>query len=223
MPNKKEKARSDDKQMSAELNKDDFRVTIYGSARLKKDDAVYQMVYQLAEECGKHKFDIVTGGGPGLMEAANAGHAQGDQSKESDNIGLTIQLPWEAKGNKHLEIKKHFNKFSNRLDHFAALSSVFVVMPGGIGTCLELFYTWQLIQVKHIKPIPIIVVGKMWAKLIKWVEKNPVKDGLVSPGDLKHVHIAKNSKEAMKIIMKEHKKFQNGEHSGNEDYINGDK
>jgi uncharacterized protein (TIGR00730 family) len=223
MTKKNQKVRSDDKEIQAELNKDDFRVAIYGSARLKKGDDVYEMVRNLAQQCGKWKFDVVTGGGPGLMEAANLGHEEGDGNGGSDNIGLTIELPWEAKGNKHLEIKKHFNKFSDRLDHFAALSSVFVVMPGGIGTALELFYTWQLIQVKHIKPVPIIVVGEMWAKLIDWVRENPVKLGLVSPGDLDFVHVAMDENEAMEIILAEKEKFVSGEHSGNEEYINGDK
>ena len=90
------------------------------------------------------------------MEAANAGHAEGDKDEKADNIGLTIQLPWEAHGNKHLELKKHFNKFSGRLDHFMALSRAVIVAPGGIGTCLEFFYALQLVQVKHIKPVPII-------------------------------------------------------------------
>ncbi len=222
MAKKKQKVRSDDKEILAELQNNDFRVAIYGSARLKPGDEVYEMVRNLAKMCGEWKFDVVTGGGPGLMEAANAGHAEGDSNRGSDNIGLTIQLPWEAAGNKHLEIKKHFNKFSDRLDHFAALSSVFVVMPGGIGTCLELFYTWQLIQVKHIKPVPIIVVGEMWAKIVKWVKDYPVKNGLVSPEDLDFVYVAKDENEAMEIILEEKRKFVKGEHSGNEEYLNGD-
>ncbi len=106
------KPRSDDKEMLEELKITDFRVTIFGSARLKPEDEIYQMVFDLAKEIGKKGFDIVTGGGPGLMEAANAGHAAGDKEEKADNIGLTIQLPWEAHGNKHLELKKHFNKFS---------------------------------------------------------------------------------------------------------------
>lgn len=152
----------------------------------------------------KHGFDIVTGGGPGMMEAANAGHNAGDGHHDSDNIGLTIQLPWESEANKHLEIKKHFNKFSGRLDTFMALSSVVVVTPGGVGTCLELFYTWQLVQVKHICPIPIILIGTMWKKLIDWVKKYPLAEGLISPQDMDCIHIVKNNAEAMKIINKTH-------------------
>ena len=183
-------------------------MSIFGSARTKPEDDLYQDVYDLAKAIGQQGFDIVTGGGPGMMEAANAGHAAGDPDMISDSIGLTIQLPWEAEGNKHLEIKKHFNKFSGRLDHFMALSNVMVVTPGGIGTCLELFYSWQLIQVKHVHPIPVILIGKMWEKLIDWVKKYPLKDGLISPEDLDQIHVVKNNKEAMQIIMDTHKKWK---------------
>ncbi len=194
--------------MEEELKKDDFRVTIFGSARLQLDDKTYKQVFDLAKRIGKHNFDIVTGGGPGLMEAANAGHEAGDGNHESDSIGLIIKLPWENEGNKHLEIKRTFNKFSGRLDTFMALSNAVVVMPGGIGTCLELFYTWQLVQVKHICPIPIILVGKMWEKLIDWVKKYPLKDGLISPEDMDSIHIAKDNDEAMKIILKTYKVYK---------------
>ncbi len=193
--------------MKEELKKHDFRVAIFGSARLRKNDKVYRQVFQLAKEIGKHKFDVVTGGGPGLMEAANAGHEEGDKGKKADSIGLIIKLPWESRGNKHLEIKKEFARFSKRLDTFMALSKVAVIMPGGIGTCLELFYAWQLVQVQHIKPIPIILVGKMWEELVKWIKKYPLKKGLISKKDLNNIHIAKDNKAAMKIILETHKKF----------------
>jgi len=185
-----------------ELKKDDFRVAIFGSARTKKNSKLYKQVYQLGKMVGEANIDIITGGGPGSMEAANAGHNAGDKTGELDSIGLTIKLPWEAKLNKYVEIEEHFNTFSNRLDHFMLLSSVVVITPGGVGTALELFYTWQLIQVQHICPIPVILVGKMWKDLIKWVKKHPLKKGLISPKDMKSIHIAKNNKEAIKLIKK---------------------
>ena len=196
------------KSVKQELKKHDFRVAIFGSARIKPNDDVYRRVYRLAKEVGRHGFDVVTGGGPGLMEAANAGHEEGDKNHRSDKIGLTIQLPWEADANKHLEMKQHFNKFSGRLDTFMALSNVAVIVPGGIGTCLELFYCWQLIQVRHIHPIPVILIGKMWSQLISWVKKYPLKDGLISPKDLDNIHIVSSNKKAMEIIMKTHRKFK---------------
>lgn len=187
--------------VESELKRHDFRVSIFGSARTQPEDELYKQVYDLAKEIGQAGFDMVTGGGPGMMEAANAGHTAGDPNHHADNIGLTIQLPWEAEENRHLEIKKHFTKFSGRLDTFMALSSAIVVTPGGIGTCLELFYTWQLVQVKHICPIPIILLGDMWEKLIDWVKKYPLKNGLISPGDMDQIKIAKNNKQAIAFIL----------------------
>ena len=190
------------KEIQDEIAKDHFRVAIFGSARIKKDDETYKEVFEFAKKIAENKMDIVTGGGPGIMEAANAGHRAGDTSDNTDSIGLTIRLPWEASANKHLDIQHHFDKFSDRLDTFMQLSNVMVIMPGGIGTCLELFYSWQLTQVKHICNIPIIVCGDMWAQLIQWIEKYPLKRGLISPGDMKNVHTAKDPNHAMKVILK---------------------
>ncbi len=195
--------------VSQAFHKKDFRVAVFGSARIKPGDKTYAEVFDLAKEIGKAGFDIVTGGGPGLMDAGNAGHEAGDKENRANSIGLIIKLPWEAKKNTHLEIHKQFDKFSNRLDHFMALSNVIVVMPGGIGTCLELFYTWQLVQVKHIDPVPIILIGKMWEELIKWAKQYPLKAGLVSKEDFDHIYIAKNHQDAMKIIKRTHRDIEN--------------
>lgn len=181
-----------------------FRVAIFGSARIKQHDGLYQDVFKLAQQIGRRGIDVVTGGGPGLMEAANAGHQMGDKEDVADTIGLTIQLPWEAEENRHLDIKKHFQHFSQRLDQFMVLSHVVVVTPGGVGTCLEFFYTWQLTQVKHICRIPIILIGEMWGDLVEWVKKFPLKDGLVSPEDLDNVFVVKDNAEALKIIDRAH-------------------
>jgi len=197
------------KTMKEEISNKHFHVTIFGSARIKKDDKVYKQVFNLAKDIAKHKWDIVTGGGPGLMEAANAGHEAGDPQNMADSIGLTIQLPWENKGNKYLETQKHFQKFSNRLDNFMALSDAVIIMPGGIGTSLEFFYTMQLTQVRHMNPIPVIVVGKMWSELVKWIKEYPIKTGLVSPHDIDNLHVAKNNKDAIEILKKAFKQDKN--------------
>lgn len=194
--------------MKEELANKDFKVAIFGSARIKKGDPIYKQVYSLAKEIGKHEIDLVTGGGPGLMEAANNGHAHGDKNNKATNIGLTIQLPWENKVNKYVELEEHFQHFSKRLDNFMALSNAVVVTPGGIGSCLELFYAWQLVQVKHVKPIPIILIGTMWAQLIKWVKKYPLRKGLVSPEDMQYIHVVRNNKEAMAVILKTHESYE---------------
>jgi len=199
---------SKNKKMKQELEQHEFRVTIFGSARIKKNDKLYKQTFDLAKEIGKKHIDIITGGGPGLMKAANAGHETGDKLNKADSIGLVINLPWEPEDNHHLEIEKEFDKFSNRLDHFMALSGAVVMMPGGVGTCLEFFYAWQLIQVKHVRPIPIILIGKMWEELYKWMQKNLVKTSFISKKDTNNLYIAKNNKEAMSIIFKYHELFK---------------
>lgn len=190
-----------------EAYKKHFRVAVFGSARIQPGEKDYKSVFNLAKKIGQNGYDIITGGGPGLMDAANAGHEAGDKKHRADSIGLTIMIAAEEKPNRHLELKKHFDKFSNRLDHFMALSNVVVVMPGGIGTCLELFYSWQLTQVKHICPIPIIVVGTAWKKLIEWVKKYPLKQGLVSPQDFNNIHVVRNEKEAFEAIQEAHAQY----------------
>ena len=184
-----------------------FRVAIFGSARIGKGDSVYNEVTELAKIIAENGIDIVTGGGPGLMEAANLGERLSNNTN-SKSIGLTIQLPTEAKGNRHLDIKKHFQKFSSRLDHFMTLSNVVIVMPGGIGTCLELFYTWQLTQVHHIEPIPIILYGEMWNELLEWVKKWPLKEKLMNQGDMDHIFCVKSNEEALNIILAERKRVE---------------
>lgn len=202
------------------LKAKEFRVAVFGSARIKKNDELYKDVFDLAKKIGEKKFHLVTGGGPGLMGAASSGHSTGDPKDEADNIGLLIKLPWEPEANKYLEIQKEFQKFSGRLDKFIALSNVMVVVPGGVGTLLELAYTWQLIQVEHINPVPIILIGEMWEEFVKWIEEYPLKKGLICEKDLNCLHVVKNNKEAMKIIEVAHKAFKQGKNI-NEPYLLG--
>lgn len=189
------------------IKKEHFRVAVFGSARIKKNDKIYNQVYELAKMIGEKNFDIVTGGGKGLMEAASAGHKE-TSDKSAKTIGLTINLPKRFVQNIHLDIKKQFDRFSGRLDQFMVLSDVVVVMPGGIGTTLELFYTWQLTQVGQICPIPIILIGDMWNDLYKWVKEKMLKRDLVSENDLENIFLADSIDEAMKMINKAHGHFK---------------
>lgn len=164
-----------------------YRVCIFGSARLKPESALYKQVYDLAGDLAKLEVDIVTGGGPGLMEAANKGAKDGN--KWSRSIGLPIDLPFESDANSHLDLKRQHRKFSSRLDEFMRISHAVIVTPGGIGTILELFYTWQLIQVEHIKPRPIILLGGegMWEDLMEWLKKWPLGSELMSTKDFENL------------------------------------
>ena len=185
-----------------------FRITIFGSARIKEGDRTYKKIYNLSKDIGKHHFDIITGGGPGLMDAANAGHMAGSLNNKSKSIGLLIKLPYEQSSNSHLDIKQSFDRFSQRLDTFMVLSHVVVVAAGGIGTCLELFYTWQLTQVKHICSIPIILYDSMWNELLEWVKKYPLQRKYIENFDLHNIIVCKTHKEVMQRIMQFHNIYE---------------
>jgi uncharacterized protein (TIGR00730 family) len=194
--------------MTEETKKNHFRIAIFGSARPKENDPVYKTAFDLAEKIGEKGYDVITGGGPGIMKAANSGHQKGKTTTGAHSVGLTIKLPWEARSNKYLDIREHFDKFSERLDKFMVLSNVVVVMPGGIGTGLEFFYSWQLTQVKHVCSMPIILVGEMWERLLEWIKEDMLKPGLISVGDLANIHVVKNNEAAMKLIEKAHEIFE---------------
>jgi len=193
-----------------EVDITDFRVAIFGSARIKPNDAQYKQVYDLAKMIAREGIDVVTGGGRGIMEAANKGHKEGRVGNLVHSFGLNIKLPKEQIANKHLDIKEEFERFSERLDYFMYLSNVIVVAEGGIGTLLELMYAWQLVQVEHVCDMPIILLGKMWHPFIEWFKKWPLRKKMVSDSDLHHIFIARNNYETMKIIRMAHKEYESG-------------
>ena len=187
-----------------------YRVCIFGSARIKPDTKAYDDVMLLARLLAWEGVDILTGGGPGLMEAANKGAQLGKGEKQTKTLsyGISIQLEFEPEPNSHLDVKRHHHKFSSRLDDFMRLSQSIVVTPGGIGTLLELFFTWQLIQVGHISERPIVLMDKaFWTGIIKWMKEVPLKRGLISSGDFDQITIVDTPEEAAKIISAHHQAF----------------
>ena len=188
-----------------EIGSNYYRVSIFGSARLKPDTKEYSQIYQLAKKLAKNNVDIVTGGGPGLMEAANAGAKDG--SSESKSFGLHVDLPFETSPNGHLDVTYHHKKFSSRLDEFMRISNAVIVAPGGIGTVLELMYTWQLIQVGHITARPIILIGTMWPGLLKWMKSEVLKKELISNSDFDNILIVEHAEEAFDLLKPHVKKF----------------
>ncbi|MFQ5531978.1 MAG: LOG family protein [Candidatus Nanoarchaeia archaeon] len=197
-----------------ELEKNEFRVAIFGSARIGEKRPRYIEVERLAKKLGEMGVDIVTGGGPGLMEAASKGFKEGikkSKNKKVHSIGLGIKLPREQRFNKHLDVEKEFHIFSNRLDSFMLLSNAIVVGPGGVGTILELFYAWQLVQVQHICNIPIILFGKQWPPLVNWLKKWPLKNGMISKKDFEHIFVARTQKDVLEIIEKTHEAYSKGD------------
>src|SRR2546425_8052996 len=166
-----------------------YRVPIFGSSRIKRGDPIYEEVKKLSYELARMGIDIVTGGGPGLMEAANSGATEGQIESHARSFGLAIHLPTEEQANPFVDKVFRHRTFFSRLHHFVRLSSAFIVMPGGIGTALELFMVWQLLQVKHMTEHPLILVGTMWAGLIEWIRETMVGKGLVSLTDLDTISI----------------------------------
>lgn len=185
-----------------------YRVSVFGSSRIQRGDPIYEEVKKLCFELAKMGADIVTGGGPGLMEAANAGAMEGQVNSRSRSFGLSIHLPTEESANPFVNKVFRHRTFFSRLHHFIRLSSAFIVFPGGIGTALELFMVWQLLQVKHVREHPLILVGTMWDGLIAWIEQTMIQRGLVSPPDMETVSVVGSSEEAMPIIRASFERFK---------------
>lgn len=187
---------------------DHFRVSIFGSSRIRTGDPIYDEVKKLSYELAHLGVDIVTGGGPGLMEAANAGAVEGQIDSRSRSFGLPIHLPTEESANPFVDRVFRHRTFFSRLHHFVRLSSAFIVMPGGIGTCLELFMIWQLLQVKHMKEHPLILVGNMWGGLIEWMDVTMAERGLVGKADMGIARVVSSADEAIPIIRDEFERFK---------------
>lgn len=177
-----------------------FRVAIFGSSRITPEDAAYARVRELARCLSYMGCDIVTGGGPGLMRAANEGARHGAYRFRTRSFGLTILLPMEEQPNPYLDEVAQHPTFFSRLHQFIRLSHAYVVVDGGIGTTLEAMMVLQLLQVRLIKDRPLIFVGPMWRDLRDWIEKEVVGHGLASPGDLEVAHWVERIEDALAIV-----------------------
>lgn len=166
-----------------------YRVAVFGSARAKPGSYVYEEVKRVAAALTEMDCDIVTGGGPGLMQAANEGAAKAAMvaGEANRSVGIRVDLPFEQEINPFVEQAFEHKTFFSRLQHFVIASDAFVVVPGGIGTVLESLMIWQLLQVRHVDNVPLIFVGKMWKELIEWAHRNMLDPRLplASPEDMK--------------------------------------
>ncbi len=201
---------SSEEAFEREVESGHFRVVIFGSARLQPGSHDYKRIYRFAKKIGENGWDVVTGGGPGLMDAAMSGHFAGRRDNRAHEIGLQIRLPREQIDSRHFHVKKEFARFSDRLDTFMMLANVAVVAPGGVGTLLELLYTWQLIQVHHTVRIPIILMGDMWPEFVDWIKKWPLKQRLLDPQDVDLLYCAENDDQALEIIQQAYDEFKAG-------------
>jgi uncharacterized protein (TIGR00730 family) len=179
-----------------------YRVTIFGSARAKPGTFVYEEVKRVSAALAEMGCDIITGGGPGLMQAANEGAAAVNAPERNRSVGIRVDLPFEQEVNPFVEQAFEHKTFFTRLHHFVLTSDAFVVTPGGIGTVLELTMIWQLLQVKHMHDTPLILVGKMWSEFVNWANLNLLKPELqlASPEDLKIPQCVTTGDEAIALI-----------------------
>lgn len=184
-------------QASKLLAKLGVAVSIFGSARLKEDDHFYRQAQLLAELLSKQKIAVISGGGPGIMEAANRG-AHGVQGV---SVGLNIVLPHEQLGNPYQTISVPFSYFPPRKTTFVAVSDAFVVFPGGFGTLDELFEVLTLVQTGKNKPVPIILVGKsFWQGLLEWIKTTLIDYKVIGLEDPNLVIVTDSAEETMTIL-----------------------
>src|SRR5256714_8877190 len=170
-------------------------VTVFGSARMKPTDAHYRSAVELAKGLARNKLAVITGGGPGIMEAANKGAAVA----KGKSVGLNIELPHEQKGNRYANVPIHFHYFFSRKVCFVKYSIAFVFMPGGFGTLDEFFEVLTLVQTGRIPEFPLICFGReYWSGLFKWLKSRmEEKNKFISPGDLDLVKVVDNPQEAI--------------------------
>jgi len=183
-----------------------YRVAIFGSARAQPGTFVYDEVKRVAAAVAVMGCDIVTGGGPGLMQAGNEG-ATGVGAR---SVGIRVELPFEQGVNPFVATAFEHETFFTRLHHFVIASDAFVVVPGGIGTVLETLMIWQLLQVRHINDVPLILVGRMWKGLVEWAATHMLDPrlALASPDDLRIPQCLDTADEAIAVVRDLHGKWQ---------------
>jgi uncharacterized protein (TIGR00730 family) len=184
-----------------------YRVAIFGSARAQQGTFVYEEVKRVATAFASMGCDIVTGGGPGLMQAANEGASV---AGAPGSVGIRVELPFEQDVNPFVEQAFEHETFFTRLHHFVIASDAFVVVPGGIGTVLETLMIWQLLQVRHVDNVPLILVGKMWRGLVEWAKVSMLDPrlALANPEDLQIPTCLDTADEAIAVVRDLHGKWQ---------------
>jgi len=172
-------------------------VTIFGSARVKADDPIYKKAIEIASLFVKEKFAVITGGGPGIMEAAN----RGANEAGGTSVGLNIELPFEQAPNPWADIQVDFRYFFVRKVMLVKYSLAYIIMPGGFGTLDELFEAVTLIQTERIKSFPVILVGAdYWQGLLDWVKDRMLAEKTISPDDIDILQIIDEPADIVKAV-----------------------
>jgi uncharacterized protein (TIGR00730 family) len=174
-------------------------VSMFGSARVKPGDPIYEQAVEISRLLVQHGFNVISGGGPGVMEAANKGAAEAG----GKSIGLNIQLPYEQKPNPFANVRLDFRYFFIRKVMFVKYAVAYVILPGGYGTLDELTEAITLIQTKRIKPFPVILVNRnYWKGLLDWMRKVVCPDCMISPGDMDIFQVIDEPEEVIRAIKK---------------------
>jgi len=185
-----------------------YSVTIFGSARLKPGSFGYEETKRVAAALARMGCDIVTGGGPGLMQAANEGAASARGKARS--LGIRVHLPFEQESNAFVTESFEHRTFFTRLHQFVLTSDAFVVAPGGIGTVLELVMVWQLLQVNHLRDTPLVLIGNIWHGLVEWAKDAMLSTDppLASAKDLAIPQCVADGDAAVEILRAHRKRWQ---------------
>src|SRR6266568_4400000 len=172
-------------------------VTIFGSARLLEDDPAYKAAVETSRLLARAGFGVITGGGPGIMEAGNKGAQEG----ENLSIGCNIELPFEQHSNSYLDVSLDFRYFFVRKTLFVKYSSAFIIFPGGFGTMDELFEALTLIQTGKVSHFPVILYdSKFWGGLVDWIRATMVPRGTIIANDLNLLHVCDDPAEICQIV-----------------------
>lgn len=172
-------------------------VSVFGSARLQPDNPYYEQAVEISGMLAENGFAVITGGGGGIMEAANKGAAE----KKGKSVGLNIVLPMEQKPNDYSNIKVEFNYFFVRKVMFVKYAIAYVILPGGFGTLDELFEAVTLIQTKRVKPLPVILFGsEYWGGLVEWIQARLLEGRFISPKDMSILKVTDDPEEVLQIV-----------------------
>lgn len=176
-------------------------IAVFGSARLPETSPYYEATRQVAKMLAKRGWAVITGGGPGLMEAGNRGAREGQKPGEKLSIGLNIELPFEQGLNPYVDVGMNFRYFFCRKTNFVKYSSGFVIFPGGFGTLDEFFEAITLVQTHKIQDFPVVLYGSQyWGGLLAWMRETLVSNGTILPADLDLIYLCDDAQEAVDYI-----------------------
>jgi len=186
-----------------------YRVSIFGSARTQPGHWVYDEVRRMCQALAGMGCDIVTGGGPGLMQAANEGASKVRAGDRVQSIGIRVDLPFEQEANPFVEQAFVHQTFFTRLHQFVLMSDAFIVAPGGIGTVLESMMIWQLLQVRHLHDTPLVFAGPMWRGLVDWLGQVMLRPGfeLANAEDIDIPTCVDGADEAIAVVKQHHERW----------------